>query len=583
MNSRSESIRRGFLLTRSPPPPGAPNASSSTSPATAPPKRKDPPPATSEADLPPSRAAKTAAADAIRQQAFPRAPLTNGLHAVRVAKLEKRRAADAKVAGFLDRFTSELADLESSGAMNTDACRLFTAAAEAALTQALTPNARAPPDQLIKALRTWNPENAASADSIRLPDAPRSYATAARKGKDKTSSRRFAPETIIPPTPPAPLRPLQGYRLRGQRSGSAEEAAAAADSRADDRLFARLPSMHEFRTKHAYFLKKMLTDALSQSGAPATIGLDTIKHVPSGLALRPSDTCTASELFEYRDLIKETLLANGVDISNQWDRYVLMNVPCFIDGEQVPDNIIADELEAALDCPLAEPIRRLGRPEALSLQRSSSVLFSLPRGRMPAGTSRLTVLGQRFSIRVYKEQKASENCNKCLSQHHTTAACTALQSRCKSCGVEGHEASSEDCPIVKAAPDSVLAVPFCYHCHGPHPAFSAGCYAAARYSKEVHAVTVPTGTRLARARKNGQRRRHQEIARQRVAAMARSSRTAEEQAQHEEAEEEDPTGELAQGAERARAALAAAEEEAAAAERDAAVREELEAAAMETG
>ncbi|KAL9940215.1 hypothetical protein V8E36_000920, partial [Tilletia maclaganii] len=558
INSRSESIRRGFLLTRAPPPPGAPNASRSTSPATVPPKRKDPPPATSETDLPPSRAANTAAADAIRQQAFPRAPLTNGLH-------------DVQVAGFLDRFTSELADLESSGAMNTDACRLFTAAAEAALTQALTPNARSPPDQLINALRTWNPENAASADSIHLPDAPRSYATAARKGKGKTSSRRFAPETIIPPTPPAPLRSLQGYRLRGQRSGSAEEAAAAADSRADDRLFARLPSMHEFRTKHAYFLKKMLTDALSQSGAPATIGLDTIKHVPSGLALRPSDTCNASELFEYRDLIKETLLASGVDISNQWDRYVLMNVPCFIDGEQVPDNIIAEELEAALDCPLAEPIRRLGRPEALSLQRSSSVLFSLPRGRMPAGTSRLT------------EEKASENCNKCLSQHHTTAACTTLQSRCKSCGVEGHEASSEDCPIVKAAPDSVLAVPFCYHCHGPHPAFSAGCYAAARYSKEVHAVIVPTGPRLARARKNGQRRRHQEIARQRFAAMARSSRTAEQQAQHEEAEEEDPTGELAQGAERARAALAAAEEEAAAAERDAAVREELEAAAMEKG
>ncbi|CAD6939063.1 unnamed protein product, partial [Tilletia controversa] len=320
------------------------------------------------------------------------------LDAVRVAQLEKRRAADTKVAAFLDRFVRDLADLESRESINTDACRLFTAAAEAALAQALTPNARAPPDQLIKALRTWNPENAASADSIRLPDSPRSYATAARKDKGKASSRRPAPETIIPPTPPAPLRPLQGFRLRGQRSGSAEEAAAAADSRADDRLFARLSSQHELRTKHAYFLKKMLTDALSESGAPATIGLYTIKHVPSGLALRPSDTCTASELFEYHDLIKETLSADKVDISNQWHRYVLMNVPCFIDGEQVPDNIIADELEAALDCPLAEPPRRLGRPDALSLQRSSSVLFFLPRGRMPVGTQRLTVLGQRFSV-----------------------------------------------------------------------------------------------------------------------------------------------------------------------------------------
>ncbi|KAE8237848.1 hypothetical protein A4X06_0g9086, partial [Tilletia controversa] len=450
------------------------------------------------------------------------------LDAVRVAQLEKRRAADTKVAAFLDRFVRDLADLESRESINTDACRLFTAAAEAALAQALTPNARAPPDQLIKALRTWNPENAASADSIRLPDSPRSYATAARKDKGKASSRRPAPETIIPPTPPAPLRPLQGFRLRGQRSGSAEEAAAAADSRADDRLFARLSSQHELRTKHAYFLKKMLTDALSESGAPATIGLYTIKHVPSGLALRPSDTCTASELFEYHDLIKETLSADKVDISNQWHRYVLMNVPCFIDGEQVPDNIIADELEAALDCPLAEPPRRLGRPDALSLQRSSSVLFFLPRGRMPVGTQRLTVLGQRFSVRMYKEQKASENCDKCLSQHHTTAACTALQPRCKSCGVEGHEASSDDCRIAKAAPDTADAVPLCYHCHGPHPAFFTGCYAAARYSKEVRAVTVPTGTRLARARKDGQRRRHQEIARQRVAAMARSSRTAQE-------------------------------------------------------
>ncbi|CAD6973272.1 unnamed protein product [Tilletia controversa] len=583
-SSRNETIRPGFLLARGPPDPDASSALSSTTPATAPPKRKDPPPPSGEADLPPSRAAKTAAASAIRQQAFPRAPLTNGLHAVRVAQLEKRRAADAKVAAFLDRFVRDLADLESSGSMNTDACRLFTAAAEAALAQALTTNARAPPDQLIKALRTWNPENAASADSIRLPDAPRSYATAARKGKGKASSRRPAPETIIPPTPPAPLRPLQGFRLRGQRSGSAEEAAAAADSRADDRLFARLSSQHELRTKLAYFLKKMLTDALSESGAPATIGLDTIKHVPSGLALRPSDTCTASELFEYHDLMKETLSADEVDISNQWHRYVLMNVPCFIDGEQVPDNIIADELEAALDCPLPEPPRRLGRPDALSLQRSSSVLFSLPRGRMPVGTQRLTVLGQRFSVRIYKEQKASENCDKCLSQHHTTAACTAVQPRCKSCGVEGHEASSDDCRIAKAAPDTADVVPLCYHCHGPHPAFFTGCYAAARYSKEVRAVTVPTGTRLARARKDGQRRRHQEIARQRVAAMARSSRTAQEQAQYEKAAEEDPTGVLAEGEERARAATAAAvaEEAAAEAERAAVVREALGTAAMET-
>ncbi|KAE8197643.1 hypothetical protein CF328_g3790, partial [Tilletia controversa] len=164
ISSRNETIRPGFLLARGPPDPDASSALSSTTPATAPPKRKDPPPPSGEADLPPSRAAKTAAASAIRQQAFPRAPLTNGLHAVRVAQLEKRRAADAKVAAFLDRFVRDLADLESSGSMNTDACRLFTAAAEAALAQALTTNARAPPDQLIKALRTWNPENAASAD-----------------------------------------------------------------------------------------------------------------------------------------------------------------------------------------------------------------------------------------------------------------------------------------------------------------------------------------------------------------------------------------------------------------------------------
>ncbi|CAD6928683.1 unnamed protein product [Tilletia caries] len=66
--------------------------------------------------------------------------------------------------------------------------------------------------------------------------------------------------------------------------------------------------------------------------------------------------------------------------------------------------------------------------------------------------------------------------------------------------------------------------------------------------------------------------------------MARSSRTAQEQAQYEKAAEEDPTGVLAEGEERARAATAAAvaEEAAAEAERAVVVREALGTAAMET-
>ncbi|KAE8227738.1 hypothetical protein CF326_g7355 [Tilletia indica] len=361
-------------------------------------------------------------------------------------------------------------------------CRLRPAAAEAAFKLALTPNVTAPPEQLLRALRTWNPADPRSVDDMRL-DARPTYATAARKG-------------------------------RGQSI--------------------RQPNPNELRTRHAYFIKKLLSDALTKADAPAHIGLDTIKHVPSGLALRPSDSCSSTESFAFQDLIKETLAADRVDISNQWDRFVLMNVPCYIDGEQVPNEILAEELEAALDCPLAEPPRRLGRPEDLATQRTTSVLFSLPCGRMPAGTTRLSVLGQRFSYRLYKEQKASENCDKCLSQHHTTAACKALKPRCKACGDEGHEAQNENCRVVKAASDTVESVPFCYHCHGPHPAFSPGCYAAARYSKEVRAVTVPTGTRLARARKAGTRRRQQQLARIRIATSIRTSRTVEQQEEEDE-------------------------------------------------
>ncbi|KAL9931232.1 hypothetical protein V8E36_009909 [Tilletia maclaganii] len=214
-----------------------------------------------------------------------------------------------------------------------------------------------------------------------------------------------------------------------------------------------------------------------------------------------------------------------------------MDVPCFIDGNQVPDHLIAEELEATLGCPLPEPPRRLGRPEVLATQRSSSVLFFLPSDCMPVGTQLLSILGQRFSVRIYKEQRATENCDKCLSQHHSTTVCSALQPRCKDCGTEGHEALNAECPITKAASDSVHAIPFCYHCTGPHPAFTPGCYAASRYCKEIRAVAVPTGTRLARARQQGARRRHQEVARRRIAAISRSSRTAEQQAHFEEEEE----------------------------------------------
>ncbi|KAK0518050.1 hypothetical protein OC834_007878, partial [Tilletia horrida] len=528
-------LRRGFLLEPARPPDPAPApASPSANNAQ---KRKDPPQqAAPDGSRPPARAAKTSAADSIRRQAFPRSPHANELHAQHLVQLEKRRAADSKVAAFIDRLIRDLADLEASKAMNPNACRLLSAATDATLKLALSPGACATPEVLIKALRTFDPEKPASVDDIRL-DARPSYATATRTARGQRYSRAAPPAPPIPSPPLAPLRPLQGFRLRGQKKGSAEEVAAAADSRMDDRIFARLSSQHAVRSQHSFFIKIRLTNALREAGAPADVGIDIIKHVPTGVSLRPSTTCTASQLYEYKDTIQKTLTADRVDLSCQWDRYVLMDVPCFIDGMQVPDDVLAEELEAALDCPLPEPPRRLGRPEALSKQRKSSVLFSLPRGRMPQCTGRLSLLAQRFSVRPYKEQKASETCDRCLSQHHTTAACKSLQPRCKACGVEGHDASSQDCRVAAAEPDSVHAIPLCHHCTGPHPAFSPGCYAAARYCKDVRAVAVPTGTRLARARRDGARRRQQEVARRRVAAIARTSRTAEEQAVHEEEEE----------------------------------------------
>ncbi|KAL9935369.1 hypothetical protein V8E36_005717 [Tilletia maclaganii] len=232
------------------------------------------------------------------------------------------------------------------------------------------------------------------------------------------------------------------------------------------------------------------------------VDIDTIKHVPSGLALRPAASCTAAELFTLHDLFKAQLSADKVELGNQWYRYVLMNVPTFIDGEQVPDDVIADELTRAVGCPLPDPSRRLGRKEELSIQRSSS----------------------RYSVRAYKEQRASEHCNRCLSQHRSTARCQFPTPRCGDCAAEGHEAGSAVYPLSKAAPDSIQAIPRCYHCHGPHSAFSAGCFAAARYCKEVHTVTVPTGPRLARARQQGERKRKHEVARRSVAGAARSAR-----------------------------------------------------------
>ncbi|CAD6920063.1 unnamed protein product, partial [Tilletia controversa] len=412
--SSSSTLRRGFLNGGASRPPDATAPTTSTPQA---PKRKDPPEASPDAILPPTRAAKTAATERIRQQAFPRAPNSNELLAVQADLFDKRRAAEKKVAAFIDRFLRDLSDLESSGALNTHSARLFAAGAHAAFKQALTPGAHAPPEVLIKALNAWDPADSASADRIRLHD---SYAAAAAPNDRKLSFPRPPKHKAVKTRPdPPPLRPLQGFQLRGRGAGSAEEALEKA-SGADETVYVRLSSQHKMRTTHAYFLKKLAAEALKDADAPQHVGIDTIKHIPSGLALRPLSTCTAAELFSFHEQIKVKFSANQVEIGNQWDRFVVMNVPTFIDGEQVPDDIIADELTAAVGCPLPEPPRRLGRPEALSTQRSSSVLFSLPGGRMPADTTRLSLLGQRFSVRPYKEQRASEHCDHCLSQHHST-------------------------------------------------------------------------------------------------------------------------------------------------------------------
>ncbi|CAD6891460.1 unnamed protein product, partial [Tilletia caries] len=194
------------------------------------------------------------------------------------------------------------------------------AGAQAAFRQALTPGAHAPPE-VLKALNAWDPADKASADRIRLHD---SYAAAAAPNHRKLTFPRPQKGTSVKARPDPPsLRPLQGFRLRGRGAGSAEEALERA-SGTDDTVYVRLSSQHSLRSKHAYFLKKTILDAFAAANAPSHIGIDTIKHVPSGLALQPLGSCAVSELFSLHNLIKATFSADKVEIGNQWDRFVLM-------------------------------------------------------------------------------------------------------------------------------------------------------------------------------------------------------------------------------------------------------------------
>jgi hypothetical protein len=243
----------------------------------------------------------------------------------------------------------------------------------------------------------------------------------------------------------------------------------------DNRLFVRLPDVHQARGLHPYAIYSSLRARLGPNGAL----LKEVQPTKTGFALCPSTPDGLALLEDQRDNIATFFGDCQVERGSHWVSYRVTNVPRLI-GQISASNeytlVPVDSKAMALavtestgfaPASVSETSFSASNPNL----PTSSWFVNFPEGFSSTLPHQLRVFGVTANARLLARKLTTVQCNRCWNWHNTRSC--ARPPRCRLCGSTEHpeEKHSNRC----AAPLPHQCPPRCLHCHGPHPADTLEC------------------------------------------------------------------------------------------------------------
>ncbi|KAK0542861.1 hypothetical protein OC844_007704, partial [Tilletia horrida] len=301
-----------------------------------------------------------------------------------------------------------------------------------------------------------------------------------------------------------PFAHLKHKHIVGQGKGSAQRAAMQGGQQRD-RVYAR-----GARKDDPFVLVNQLNSALAAAGAPHTVRVDLIAHCPTGLAVSPRRPCSTAQLIRYKEVIASALGAEHVELDEQWERWVLHDVPTQAGSGPIDEVFLARQLEQALPGVTRGAAKRLCRQdEDWTTKSSTPIAFysSVHAGLSPGMEVR--ILGRQFRLRRHQLRPSTVMCATCGSYRHKTASCES-ESRCVRCGKYGHK-EEEHVGQCQGCGAGDPCVPQCMHCRGPHRAGERLCRNRPTWDRFARAYVLSRGEELSRINAQGDKSRNKLI------------------------------------------------------------------------
>ncbi|CAD6888114.1 unnamed protein product, partial [Tilletia caries] len=241
-------------------------------------------------------------------------------------------------------------EMAQADAINVDSMHLLLSTCRAAIKHTEAgPHAPPFPPELIDGLNSY---------VVKAPKASfkglGTHLTAPSAAETANATRTDTHSNPSPPARGAPITTrtalpdsLQDWRVVGMGRGSSR-AAATAEGLKDFRLFARYDSNHPTLNLDPSVQRDLANSTLDTALAPPGARIGVVDKVSSGLALTPTGGCTVEELEPHFARIAAALGATRVERNENWHRWVLRDIPTFIDNKLVDENDLRAEIIARL-------------------------------------------------------------------------------------------------------------------------------------------------------------------------------------------------------------------------------------------
>ena len=254
------------------------------------------------------------------------------------------------------------------------------------------------------------------------------------------------------------------------------------------RVFLRLPPLHQARqaSPHATLAH------LRQHPKPLIAkGIKEVQRVPTGLALIPINTDTASQLISQHSDLEHAISGAKAELEQEWAVYALPQVPSNylgFDGMPVEINEQMVKEEFTFQTGL--------KPHRFYISKnpgSRTYIMLLPKTPSMKVPPRVSLFGQSVLVRHKPKQLKVTQCPHCWG-FHDPRKCTR-KPQCRLCSSSDHIETTH--PVITSQ------LPKCTNCLGPHQADHTAC--PARPTVQQGSIHRPSRLQIRAIRQAGMR------------------------------------------------------------------------------